>query len=87
MKTTYHIILHPNKGAPQTILNTDTFQKDVLQKCFDEKAKTLEIGEELEYMKVDKIRCHPCLLNVEMTKTGLVTYTNSGAKKKYHTKF
>jgi hypothetical protein len=85
----YYILYHANDnyGPPKTIFKTNKFDKNELQKTFDEFAKKMEVGDILEYGKSDSKRFHPSLLEVEMTKKGLVRTTPNGRSVKYNPKY
>ena len=84
--TEYYILKYPNNGAPVTIHSTKEFDKEAIQKIFDENVEKLEVGEILEYGKQDDYEFTPDILTVEMTKNGLKRYTPSGALRDYKIK-
>lgn len=93
MKTTklkypiYWIVKNEGLKDGEKILRTDKFDKDFIQKIFDETAKQLKVGETLEYGKEDAKQFYPAMLFVEMEKDGLRVYNSKGYKKKYIPKF
>ena len=86
--TVYSITLTKDPFAPgETIYRTKIFDKEELQKIFDENVKKLEVGDELEYQKEDDYQFYPAMLLVEMRKDGPFFLTERGHWRKYNTKF
>lgn len=79
MSTNYYIIKHDAlTDRQETVFETSTFDKSILQAKFDELAQGLQEGEDLEYMKVDSKRFHPCMLVVTRRRGKLMRETARG---------
>lgn len=81
-KVTYWIAINEF----QEVFRTHTFDKEELQRIFDECAHKLKPGDYLEYGKVDEKYYNPFMLYVKCSEHGLFRQTPKGHWVPYYPK-